>query len=272
MSESNKSNPFVKADFEESQERKKERFSELSDKNKAISNQLYQESREAVKHIPFGQPILVGHHSEARHRRDVKRSWDKMDKSIDADNKAEYYNKRAKSVGTGGIASDDPQALDKLKAKLKTLVDNQEFMKRVNKEYKKGGWDAVTGLSESLRDELKNNHARFAFQEKPYPSYALSNNSANIRNTKKRIEAIEALQNSKPLHFENDEFELGVSDGRIYIEFYDGKPSDQCRDLVKQYSFRWSRYNGHWQRKATVNAMRSAEQLLEQLKTLDSCY
>ena len=45
--------------------------------------------------IPFGQPILVGHHSEARHRRTIERANDAMRKSVEESDKAERYERRA---------------------------------------------------------------------------------------------------------------------------------------------------------------------------------
>lgn len=45
--------------------------------------------------IPFGQPILVGHHSERRHRRDLERIRHNMEKSVEESNKAEYLKGRA---------------------------------------------------------------------------------------------------------------------------------------------------------------------------------
>ncbi len=45
--------------------------------------------------IPFGQPILVGHHSERRHRRDIERIHQNMSKSIEESGKAEYFKGRA---------------------------------------------------------------------------------------------------------------------------------------------------------------------------------
>jgi hypothetical protein len=34
--------------------------------------------------IPFGQPILVGHHSERRHRRDLERMGDALRRSVES--------------------------------------------------------------------------------------------------------------------------------------------------------------------------------------------
>lgn len=45
--------------------------------------------------IPFGQPILVGHHSERRHRRTIEKADNAMRKSIEESDKAEAYSQRA---------------------------------------------------------------------------------------------------------------------------------------------------------------------------------
>lgn len=45
--------------------------------------------------IPFGQPILVGHHSEGRARRDAARIYDGMRKAVENWNTAEYWQRRA---------------------------------------------------------------------------------------------------------------------------------------------------------------------------------
>ncbi|MGK5033148.1 DUF3560 domain-containing protein [Janthinobacterium sp. MDT1-19] len=45
--------------------------------------------------IPFGQPILVGHHSEGRARRDAARITAGMRKSVDNWNTAQYWERRA---------------------------------------------------------------------------------------------------------------------------------------------------------------------------------
>lgn len=58
------------------------------------------EKRDQIAHdinsaIPFGQPILVGHHSERRHRKDLERIRSNMEKSIEESEKAEYLKGRA---------------------------------------------------------------------------------------------------------------------------------------------------------------------------------
>ena len=55
----------------------------------------WQQARSVADMIPPGQPILVGHHSEARHRRDLARIDRSMRRSIDADEASKSYSRRA---------------------------------------------------------------------------------------------------------------------------------------------------------------------------------
>jgi Domain of unknown function (DUF3560) len=55
-------------DFEFKRQQKTERFRELAEKHESISTGRHLAAREQLQMIPPGQPILVGHHSEKRHR------------------------------------------------------------------------------------------------------------------------------------------------------------------------------------------------------------
>ena len=48
--------------------------------------------------IPMGQPILVGHHSEKRHRKDIERMDNSMRKSVEEGKKAEYFADKAENL------------------------------------------------------------------------------------------------------------------------------------------------------------------------------
>ena len=61
-------------------ERKLEKRQEWAEKAEARSTARYKAARAAVENIPFGQPILVGHHSERRHRAAIARSDANMSK------------------------------------------------------------------------------------------------------------------------------------------------------------------------------------------------
>jgi hypothetical protein len=59
------------------------------------STTAWEKSRAIAEMIPFGQPILVGHHSEGRHRRDIARIQGGMDRSIQLQREADEAARRA---------------------------------------------------------------------------------------------------------------------------------------------------------------------------------
>lgn len=73
------------------------RFETYSDNAAARSKAAYERSNAAVAGIPLGQPIMVGHHSEKRHRAALARSWSAMDKSVEESKKADYWKQRAQA-------------------------------------------------------------------------------------------------------------------------------------------------------------------------------
>ena len=75
-----------------------ERLRERAAAASAEAQHQYERSRQAVAGIPFGQPILVGHHSERRHRRDVERSHVAMGRSVEAAREAESLERRAEAA------------------------------------------------------------------------------------------------------------------------------------------------------------------------------
>lgn len=55
-------------------------------------------AKDISTHIPFGQPILVGHHSEKRSRRDAERIESNMIRAAQMWDTADYWNRRADAV------------------------------------------------------------------------------------------------------------------------------------------------------------------------------
>lgn len=91
--------------FKEWAERKAEKYLSREKIADQKSDEFYKKSHDATKFTPLGQPILVGHHSEKRHRRDLKKSWDAMEKSVEfmqkADelaSKASYWQEKANTI------------------------------------------------------------------------------------------------------------------------------------------------------------------------------
>ena len=166
-------------EYERKQEERRERLLGRAARARNESTAAYNRSNSYVEHIPMGQPILIGHHSESRHRAALRRSHAAMSKSVELDNKANRLEERADSVGKGGISSDDPDAIPKLKEKVEGLEAQQDRMKKVNRAYRsKGGenWEAVKalGISDEAITAMKETLARFPYYGQPHPGWQLS--------------------------------------------------------------------------------------------------
>lgn len=85
-------------DYEERKQARIDRYREKAEKARQQSSQLSHESVSMLEHIPPGQPILVGHHSERGHRKLLERSDRKMEQSIAASEKADYYEHKARAA------------------------------------------------------------------------------------------------------------------------------------------------------------------------------
>jgi len=91
---------IVRADGYNSQERAKAKAERLeswatSASTKADERFAASDLSESKSGIPFGQPILVGHHSERRHRRAIANATAAMDKNIELRDKAESHLSKA---------------------------------------------------------------------------------------------------------------------------------------------------------------------------------
>ena len=107
----------------------KARYVERAERAARDSESTYRKARQMGEAIPFGQPILVGHHSEKRDRNYRDRIHNTYGKAFALQDKAKHYEQKAASVGTGGISSDDPDAIEKLRAELANMEAAQERMK-----------------------------------------------------------------------------------------------------------------------------------------------
>ena len=227
---------------------------------------LNQTAHKMASAIPFGQPILVGHHSESRDRNYRSRIDSHFEKSFKASNTADYYAQKASSVGTGGISADDPDAIPKLQEKLAGLEESQKTMIAANKLIRKGDRAGLValGFTETQIDRLfKPDHCcRYGFA-----SYRLTNNNAEIRRLKDRIAQLTKVQNAAPVEVAHEGYTYKEEDGRCQFEF-DGKPPEEIRNILKANSFKWSPSRGTWVRQLTGNGQWAAKKVIEQLKAV----
>lgn len=83
------------ADRAERLEARADRLDDRADRLAAVSAAAYEGVRRIADMIPLGQPILVGHHSEKRHRRDVDRIERGMHKTVETGREADETRRRA---------------------------------------------------------------------------------------------------------------------------------------------------------------------------------
>lgn len=172
---------------------------------------------------------------------------------------------KIRSVGTGGISSDDPQAVEKLEAKLATLEKHQEMMKAANaairmKDPAKG--DAKLAELGYTPEDIAKLRAPDFCGRIGYPAYALQNNNANIRRIRGRIAELKKRTENTPegWEFDGGRVVVNTAENRLQIIF-DGKPDADIRTELKGEGFRWAPSQGAWQRQLTDNAMRAARRL-----------
>lgn len=83
---------------EERTEARAERFATYADNAARRSKEAKAQSDRYVQHIPFGQPILVGHHSEKAHRNALDKSWKAMGRSVEEYDRSQYWQRRAEAA------------------------------------------------------------------------------------------------------------------------------------------------------------------------------
>lgn len=240
------------------------------------STALYGAARDAVAGIEPGQPILVGHHSERRHRRDLDRHDRRMRAAIEAEKHAAELERRAEAVGRGGISSDDPEAVTKLAEKAGQIDANIEKMKACNAAWRKAGrplpaneegWQRVAdalGIDVVLLHTARLRLARCPYEEQPYPAWMITNARARQRQAEKRAGALAKVDRGAPARSWEAAGATITDDpegNRVRITF-PGKPGREMRERLKANGFRWAPTIGAWQRQRTANALVAAEMVL----------
>lgn len=244
-----------KANYEEHKTARIERIKAHAEKTRAEAEKALEESNSLASMIPLGQPILVGHHSERRHRRALEKINNKARKGIEGYKKAKELERRAEAAQDNkSISSDDPQAIKKLKEKLAQLKADQALYKGINRIVRSKKMDlkekaaAIADLG--AEDALKRGalYSDWITGENSIPPFRLSNNNANISRVKKRIEDLEKLETQPtkgPVNFGDVTVTDDTDENRIMI-FFPGKPDEETKKELKKNGFRWSPRTGAW--------------------------
>lgn len=246
-------------------ERKQERRKEWAEKAEARSGTRLRAAREAVAGIPLGQPILVGHHSEKRHRADLARHDSRMRKGFEEKAKAEHHGTKANGLArqlATSIYSDDPDAIEALEAKVEKLEAQRANVKAINAAWRKAGkpkaddvagWAKVAAVTgEEVARAARLTMARDFMDRAPYPPYVGTNLSGNIKRARERIKEVRDRQARAKAAAEAggvaiqrfDEADCKPAPLDWCVVTFEDKPDRDILDELRAASFRWS--DGSW--------------------------
>lgn len=160
-----------------------------------------------------------------------------------------------KSVGTGGISSDDSNAVVKIENKIARLKDLQEKMKEANKYWRKNQtWEGYDGPLQ-ISDYDRRRNMPFTFE--------LSNNNAEIRRNEKRLQQLKATQGANfgdDVPFDGGVVHFNKEANRIQLKF-DDKPDAETISKLKSNGFKWAPREKAWQRMLNGNGIYAAKSL-----------
>lgn len=204
----------------------------------------------------------------------------KKEKQVQAwENNYQFYQETQKLIskiksilyGKDIIKSGDSDALERLEEKLAGLKEDQERMKVANKFIRlknvEKGNEGLTNMGYSEKEIKELREPDFCGRV-GYPPYMLQNNNANIHRVEGRLKQLKAAK-ERGSHEEGNRYFRVVENTeimRLQI-FFDEKPVQDIRSILKKNGFKWSSKNGCWQRQLTDNARYSLERIKKEIKT-----
>jgi hypothetical protein len=186
----------------------------------------------------------------------------------------EKYQDRIVQIMTGKepIMDGDADAIERLRDKIEGLEKSQQLMKDVNAYYRKHKTldgcellpaDQIAKLQESMAES-------WHLEDKPFASYSLTNNNANIRRLKNRLNRLEDAKSQESTETENEFFRVVENTEIMRVQiFFDEKPEADVRDILKKNGFRFSpKNNNAWQRQLNNAGRYAVDRVIAELKNM----
>ena len=235
-------------------EKKLEKRREWAESRKAGFRREFEKSdlREEKSGIPFGQPILVGHHSEKRHRKMIERANAAFDRAGEHLKMAEKHKQAAAGIENmleQSIFDDDEDAIERLEERISGNEKARDQMKAINAIIRKNPRAKSTPEKVKQIKELMgwdDEQAEKVFVPDcmggiGFASYSLSNIGACIRRDQQRIAKIKRTAIAKQAAEDNGGVSIRKTDsGYCYITFAD-YPGREIIKALKAENFHWSR-------------------------------
>lgn len=187
-------------------ERRAEKRREWAESRSRKAEQRERAAKAISDNIPLGQPILVGHHSEKRHRKELARIQGGFEAAHEHRKMASEHAYKADGIDRqldASIYSDDPDAVEALEAKAARLEAEADRCKAINKAARLGGPGWVERIDPPLTDEERAeiiSNAKYSTgvsARQPFPAYHLALLRANARRCRERIKAVRRQQESQ---------------------------------------------------------------------------
>ena len=238
-------------------ERKLEKREQWAQGREAAAAAEFEKNRRITSAWVPGQPILVGHHSEKRARREHDRAWDAIGRAVENSNMADHH--RSKAAGLADqlehtIFSDDTDAVEQLEKKIAELEKKQAFMVAANKICRNKRYTdeekavqlrlLVPELKDSTINEML--HPSHAWNSVGFESYELTNNNANIRRYKERL-AVVKIRQARQEKVAESESGVMIEGGEYVVITFAEKPEREIITALKEAGFYWS--GGSWRGK-----------------------
>jgi hypothetical protein len=118
-------------------EAKLEKRLDWADGREKKSSRHFKAADTIASGIPMGQPILVGHHSEKHHRRDVARIDSNMRNACESADMAQHHRGKAAGIEhqlDSSIFSDDHDAIEALEARIAELEAKRSGLQALRKK------------------------------------------------------------------------------------------------------------------------------------------
>lgn len=229
-------------------ERKLEKRRLWKESREQKATEHFRKADEAIDGIPFGQPILVGHHSEGKHRRAIERCHANGFAGVADLKMAENHASKAAGISehlASSVFSDDHDAIEQLEQRIKENTEKADKYVEINKAWRKCKGDVAamvaTGLVGQKLAETMAHTAKLCPWINPPLGLDVTSLRAAIRRDKQRIEQIGRInarlakaEESGGIHLQE------LRDGWCLVTFAE-KPDYSIISDLKAAHFYWSR-------------------------------
>jgi len=152
------------------QEERAERFEEYSEKRAAESEQVLAAVDSLASAIPFGQPILVGHHSERSARKHARKIENGMRRAVNLFETSGYWERRAEASLRHATYKERPDVrwrrIKKIEADLRKAERRLQDVQKFIKLWSSANLDRAMALVIAGVDHL---HCCFTLEKYPRP-------------------------------------------------------------------------------------------------------